>query len=166
MRCDIEGHRQAELYDVMAKRTLIITGSKELNRRLNALGGEKAKQFHRKAIREAARPVLQEAKATAPVKSGALRDSLTIRALKKSRTSSGVRVTQKSGFYKGKTFYGGFLEFGWMPGKRQRKSITRLSVSDRRKIPGRWFMRQAGETRRSEAIEIYERELDYLIRHG
>ena len=142
----------------MAKRILVITGDKKLTRMLNALGSQKARAVHRKAIRKAARPILAEAKATGPVKTGKLRASLTIKAAKRSRKSIGVMVTQKAGAYKGDTFYGSFQELGWRTGRAKQKSNR-----ERKKIPGKWTMRQAAIDKQDEAIEIYETEVNTLI---
>lgn len=146
----------------MAKRVLVITGNKSLTRMLNALGSPKARELHRKAVRKAARPILEHAKAESPVKSGAMRKSLTIKALRRSRRGIGVRVTQKEGLFKGDQFYGGFQEFGWLTGRRRKKE-HRKSNRERRKIPGKWFMRGAGTAKEQEAIDIYESELGTMI---
>lgn len=144
-------------------RTVIITGNKSLTKMLNALGSNKAREFHRKAVRKAARPILSEAKTNAPVKSGALRGSLTIRAMPKSRKGIGVKVTNKVGHdFQGKTFYGGFQEYGWKVGRRRSK---RGGTSDnRRKVAGKWFMRNAGNAQEQNAIDIYESEVGNLIK--
>ena len=147
----------------MAKQHIIITGSKSLTRMLNALGSTKARAVHRRAIRKAARPILSAAKSNAPVDSGALRNSLTIRAIKKSRRGVGVRVTNKVGHdFKGKQFYGGFQEFGWKLGKR--RSRTGGTPDNRRKIAGKWFMRNAGTEQEQNAIDIYESGVEKLIK--
>lgn len=150
----------------MAKRSLIITGNVRLTRMLNALASNKAREVHRKALRRAIKPVLEEARLRAPVRSGAFRKSLTVRATKRSRKSIGVHVTQRRGMFKGKEFYGGFQEFGWRLGTRKkqyrRKGKTRVEDT-RKKIPGKWFMRQAGKAKEKQVIEIYELEVEKLI---
>ena len=141
----------------MAKsRGIIVTGDKAVTRALNSLGSKKAREIHRKAMRKAARPVLEWARNIVPVVSGTYRQSLTIRALKKSRTKIGVVVTQREGQFKGKAFYGGFLEFGWRTGKRR-------SERTRRKIEGRWLMRKAGNAKEDEARGLYIAEVKKLI---
>lgn len=147
----------------MAKRLVIITGDRKLNRMLSSLTSAKARALHRKAVRKAAKPILEQAKATAPVKSGALRRSLTIRATRRSRKSIGVQVTQKDGMFKGDQFYGGFQELGWKLGKRTSQTRRKAGSDKRKKIPGKWFMRGAGTEKQDEAIEIYESELKTFI---
>ncbi len=149
----------------MAKSSVIITGNKSLNRMLQGLASNQARAFHRKALRNAAKVVLQEAKARTPVASGALRSSLTVKAIKRTRKGIGVRITQRSGNeFMGREFYGGFLEFGWRVGKRRGKKTQRDGNDSRRKVEGRWFMRSAGIAKEDEAIEVYETELGDLIR--
>lgn len=143
----------------MSKQVLVITGNKSLTRMLNALGSQKARAFHRKATRKAIQPILQQAKADAPSKTGALRSSLTIKATRRSRKGIGVRVTQKEGMFKGQQFYGGFQELGWKTGRRKQKSKR-----ERRKIPGKWFMRGAGTSKEQQAVDIYESELESVIK--
>lgn len=149
----------------MAKRVLVITGSKRLTRMLNALGSKQARAFHRKAIRTAAKVVLAEAKRRSPVRTGKLRSSLTVKALKRSRKGIGVQVTQKEGAFKGEAFYGSFVEFGYRRGKRRKEYRRKGGLQDtRKKIPGQWTMRAAGIAKEDEAIEIYEKEVERLIK--
>ncbi len=95
----------------MAKsRAIVLTGSEDLNRKLAELKSPTAKALIRKASREALKPVAVGARELAPRKSGALRRSITVRALSRSRTRVGARVTTsaKHNVFKGKTYYGGF----------------------------------------------------------
>lgn len=137
-----------------ARRQFVIRGDKQLTRMLNALG-KRARPVVSKALRKAAKLVLEEAKNIVPVQSGRFKHSLTVRALKRSRRGFGFRVTQKE-LKDGKVFYGSFLELGYRPGKRSRGNA-------RRKIPGRWLLRKAGEKRESEAIGLYVSEVRRLV---
>ena len=90
-----------------------IDGGKELQRKLDKLAPVAARKVMRKGLREAGRPVLAAAKAKVPVLSGALRDSLVLRAVKsKKRDRLGVQVMTKEGMFRGETFYGAFVELG------------------------------------------------------
>lgn len=67
----------------------------------------------RKGLRAGAKVMTAAVKAATPVRSGALRRAIKTRAMKRSRNKIGVRTTiGAEGFYKGKTFYGAFVEFG------------------------------------------------------
>lgn len=77
----------------MAKMISIeVLGDKALQRKLRALPIAMEKKIVRKALREAGRPILASAKALVPVRTGALKKSLRLRALKRSRGSFGVQV--------------------------------------------------------------------------
>lgn len=142
-----------------SRTTVIVTGDKEVTRQLASLGSRRAREFHRKSIRKAAKVVLEWARNIVPVQSGTYRRSLTVRALKKSRVFQGVRVTQREKAYTGKAFYGAFLEFGWKTGRRRAGE----QAKPRRKIPGRWLLRKAGTVKEDEARGIYIAELKKFI---
>ncbi len=73
----------------------------------------------RKATRKAAKQIILPAvKAAIPVDSGELEDALQVRALKSKKGRVGATVGFPDPLFKGDTFYGGFLEFGWKNTKR------------------------------------------------
>lgn len=106
---------------------MTVTGDKEIDAALLKIAGrhETAKhinKFMRKATREAVKEiVLPKVKAATPVDTGALEDSLTVRALKRSRTRLGSGIMPrnsgpsefKNPLFAGDQFYLGFLEFGF-----------------------------------------------------
>lgn len=126
--------------------SVVLTGSDELNRKLARLKSKDAKKAIRKASRAALRPVLEAVKAKAPKRSGKLRRSLKIRALPRSRSRVGARVTTggKARQFAGETFYGGFQEYGWKSGNR--------------KNPGKRFMKQSASAKKQRALSIYASE--------
>ncbi|MFQ5626654.1 MAG: HK97-gp10 family putative phage morphogenesis protein, partial [Methyloligellaceae bacterium] len=102
-----------------------ILGDKELQRMLNDKLPKDAKKAMRKGLRAGARPVLKQAKDTAPKRTGALRRGIKLRALKRSRKSIGVTVSlptrESLGIPAGaKYYYPAALEFGTkhIPAKR------------------------------------------------
>ncbi len=129
----------------------ILTGDKKLNRMLKRLAEKDGKAAARKAARPALRPTLASAKQNAPEETGALVGSLKIRALKRSRTRVGAQVQTADGAFKGKTFYGGFQEWGWKTGKRGAKR--------RRQVLGFRFMLKAAIETRHRALGIYRKIL-------
>lgn len=148
----------------MARSAYIVTGDKRLTRMLNSLGTKLAKKLHAKAAKVALKPVLREARVTSPVATGALRRSLTVRVLPRNRKGKlGAMVTTREGLFRGATYYGGFIELGWRAGKRTKLGAANPEQDTRRKIPGRWFMKQAGDATESEAVKLYESELLELI---
>lgn len=112
-----------------------VTGVEDIDRKLADLEGAIAKKIFRKAIREAARPMLQQVKANAPVGSGELKKSIKLRAIKRSRVSFGMRIGTDAGDYQGKQYYAPMVELGHKHGKR--------GLPNRKQIPGRHFIRKA-----------------------
>jgi HK97 gp10 family phage protein len=145
------------------------------------LTAPQAKSAIRKASREALKPVVAEAKANAPVRSGALRRSIRLRSITRSRSRIGARVTTsaKDNAFKGRTYYGGFLEYGWKAGKRVRnedmgvgkfKRRTEAQVKEaatregrRRQVPAREFMKRAAQSKKGQALQIYRDETQRWI---
>jgi len=93
---------------------VVITGVKELDLKLAGMPARLQKKLSRQATRKAAKDiVLPDAKRNVPHDTGDLERSLTVRAIKRSRSRVGHSVETKDGFFKGNQFYGGFIEFGW-----------------------------------------------------
>lgn len=96
---------------------VVVTGIPQLDAKFKEMGLSMAKKAMRRGTREVAKVSLQMAKATAPKRSGLLARSLKVVAKPRSRRQDqqfvvGARVQTKEGFFKGKTFYAGFLELG------------------------------------------------------
>lgn len=151
------------------KVTFILTGSDRLNAKLRALTTQQAKAAIRSEARPALQPTLREARALCPVREGKLRRSIKVRAIRRSRTRVGMRVTtsKSDNAFSGKTFYGGFINWGWKVGKRRRVSLrrSRTDTSDtRKKIAGTNFMNRAARRTRYTALRIYSRGIVAYIR--
>lgn len=117
--------------------TIKIRGGEELAAALEALGPAMEKKILRSAMREAAKPILDDAKRRAPVLTGQLRKSLKIRAIKRNNKGQvGVVISTAKGFFKGDEFYGAFHEFGT------------------KKMPARPFIRPAFEANKAQSIRI------------
>jgi len=71
---------------------ITLLGDKKLNKAFGALAVIDQRKVMRKSQRAAFKPVLKSAKANAPVRTGKLKKSLKLRALKRSRNRSGVFV--------------------------------------------------------------------------
>lgn len=106
------------------KITVTLTGSDRLNRKLLELTSTQAKAAIRSAARPALQPTLQAARALCPARNGKLRRSIKIRAIRRSRTRVGMRLTTSGSdsAFTGKTFYGGFIEWGWKTGTRSKEA--------------------------------------------
>jgi HK97 gp10 family phage protein len=120
------------------------------------------------AVRAGANTVLPTAKMLAPSKSGRLRKSVKTRAvkakasvLKKFVVQLDVRTQKNDSLFQGDTFYAGFIEYGWKPGKRL-SGGSRVRVRGGR-VPGRHFLERAYDMRGIEAVHAIERTaVDHL----
>lgn len=107
-----------------------VIGDKRLARKLKRLDGAVQRDIVRKALRKAARPVLQEAQALAPVKTGTLQSSLIIRAFRGRGRAVGVVVQTRNREFFGIApddpyFYPAVVEY-------RHKSYLRAAVDTRR----------------------------------
>lgn len=94
-----------------------IEGLPQVTAALNSFEPKHARKALAKATRESAKIVLVAALNLVPVLTGALRDSLKVRAFAKpkrkiSAKTVGASVQTSDGWFKGATFYGGFIELG------------------------------------------------------
>jgi HK97 gp10 family phage protein len=127
-----------------------VDGVEDVVRKLQSLTPKLQAQALRKATREGAKVIQREAKALAPVQTGALRDSIKVKAgkRKKGRISTLIQVGQ--GDFKGDTFYGAMVEYGT------------------RRMPARPFMTPAYESKgnaaKNVAVAEIERALERIVR--
>lgn len=91
---------------------LEVNGIEELKKLFEEHLPSEAKKAMRMAAKEGAKIVAADAKAKVPRDTGALRQSIRVRAIKRSRVKVGSRVVTGEGFFKGDTYYGGFVEYG------------------------------------------------------
>lgn len=130
-----------------AGRGLYITpvGAAQIKRAFKLLPKAVAKRVIRKAMRPALKGVAAKVKELVPVDTGLTRDSVKVRAAKRSKRGFGLNVQIGEGDYQGQTFYAAFVEYGTI------------------RMPGRHFMRAAFESEREEAARTAERLLGDLI---
>lgn len=69
-----------------------VLGDRALERKLSRLKAATQKKIVRKALRAAAKPIRDDAKANAPVDEGDLRKNIKVRAMRRSRVRLGVIV--------------------------------------------------------------------------
>lgn len=128
--------------------TVKISGLKEANKALYAYSRQLGDRVVIASLRQGANLVLRQARANAPVRTGALRRALVV---KKSRLYNGKRTTGVIGLYlslrKGKgrkdgrdAFYGTFQESGWNSGRRL--------------VPGKRFVQRAYRAQRDAAARL------------
>lgn len=119
--------------------TIDLRGEKGLLKALAELKTTGQKSAVKKAMRKAAKPIQKAAQQLAPKRTGQLRRSIKVRAMRRSRVRFGVRVVTSPGknLFTGKTFYGAFQEFGWKTGKR--------GSEKRRPVEGKHFLEEAAK---------------------
>ena len=124
--------------------TVTITGVPELDRKLRTISNKLGKKFVRQGARRALKPVAATAKRLAPDNTGALKRSIKVKALGRSRKRFGSRVTTGVGTLKnsGGVYYGGFQEWGW----------TTNSGSH---VLGQGFMHNAARMKQRSAVAIF-----------
>lgn len=155
----------------------IVLGDSILKEKLKGLTDSEAKNVIQRACRDAMKVVQKAAKAAAPKKTGALRRSIRVRAIKRSRVRIGARVTTSASdnMYTGKTFYGAFQEYGWTwkprkktasdfvgprrKGYRARPKAAEF-VGPRRTNRGREYLKGAIDSTRTKAYEIFNAQID------
>jgi HK97 gp10 family phage protein len=143
----------------MAKYRIDLSGDRVLAAKLHRLTDAEAKKAILGACRESIKVIQAEARTLAPSKTGAMRRSIKVRSIARSRKRVGVRVTTSASdnMYGGKTFYGAFQEFGWKTGSRK-------GTANRKQIPGKNFMKQAAGAKKGSALEIFKAKIDDYIR--
>ncbi|MEN1680339.1 MAG: hypothetical protein AAGJ46_12165 [Planctomycetota bacterium] len=96
---------------------LLMTGFEQVDRELAEIAAEDGAKSINKAIRremrDGAKKILPDVLALVPEESGFLASQLKVRALPRSRSFMGAAVTFPDPAYRGETFYGGFIEFGF-----------------------------------------------------
>jgi len=132
-----------------------VLGDKKLSKAMRKLPDKVERKVLRKAMRTAFKTTLARAKAKVPVRSGALRRSLKLRARRGGRRriafaifaggneQLGVPAKTKSGRPRG--YYPAAIEFGWNAGHRA--------------MPERPWMRAALKESEAQVIEKLKREL-------
>jgi HK97 gp10 family phage protein len=93
---------------------ITIDGLEQTMKALRGLDAKVAKPILRKQMRAGCYVFLKEAKANCPVRTGALRDSLVVRAGRRSRRFFSINVATGVGgkSFTGKFWYGAMQEFG------------------------------------------------------
>jgi HK97 gp10 family phage protein len=102
-----------------------IDGMEQLEAQFKKLERTVAAKIMRRALREGAKPIAAQVAENAKIShddipdTGALAESITVRAGKRRKGRVSFVVQTRAGDFKGHTFYGGFLEYGWKTGKRR-----------------------------------------------
>jgi HK97 gp10 family phage protein len=122
-----------------------IAGAQEIIKALEQLAPKVEKKILRQAIRKGLKPLLDEAKDQAPVDTGDLRKSLTIRVAKsQKRGTIALEVRPNERKYDGRFYYPAIVEYG-------RKKARPMEPNP--------FMAKAFEGKAEEAKDVALREI-------
>ena len=159
-----------------------ITGLRETNARLRLLPTIVANRVVTKALRKAATPMLRQARAMAPKKTGNLKKNIVLKSFTYRRYEwrKGVLIgIRQKAKVEGQTarelndaFYGKFHELGYFAGKR--KSHQRANAGKRRRaltsahsghtwVPARPFMGPAYQAKKMTFVRDFHSETERLI---
>lgn len=144
--------------------TVNVKGLRELERVLKKLPERMGRLVLLKSLRAGAKPIIDAAKAKAPVETGRLRDSIIARA---QRIESPLTASVAVGPAGRRVFYGHLVEFGTDPHKIKAKPFRVLRLRDGRFVKSvqhqgqtaRPFLRPAFDERGSEAMRKIKTEL-------
>lgn len=157
-----------------APRGLVVVDGSQLRELLATLPIQLRRKYARRGLREAANIVRDSAQGAAPRRTGKLAQAIRVRAAKRRRADAvGVNVVLGKEFFRGPTFYGAFLEFGYKTGPRSGTVKTRRGraawTGTRRQIPARRFLQRTAERvgpyALAEAVATIKTELE-AIRRG
>ena len=119
------------------------SGPEELLLKLKDLEAKVSGKYMRTALRAGAKVIRTQMVADAPVKSGATRAAVKLKAMRRSRTRVGMMISVGAGWFKGTEFYAGFVEFGHRIGKRLSKGKLAATGDTRGTVPGKQWMHGA-----------------------
>lgn len=131
---------------------ITILGDKKLQRKLKGLTPALQKKALRKALRAGAKIVAATARQMAPKRTGAVKRSIKVKAMKRSRGRLGVQVVTGEGWFIGPEFYAAFVELGHHIGRRG-------LGGQRTHVPGSGFLRKAARQQRGAALGAIRDEL-------
>jgi HK97 gp10 family phage protein len=154
--------------------TIVVSGEKELARRIRALPDDVRNKVLKRAAREAMKPALAVARRNSPKKTGLLRKSLKSKAQRnKLRGWVGQIIETREGWFGGETFYGAFQEFGWHVGKRRNSLRSRGEwggiggPQDNRKfVEGKHFVEKTFDTEKEAIASRFIARCRYYLANG
>ena len=143
----------------MAEFIYSIDGLKELQNALLDLEPKVARKYATKSLREAMKLILEEARSRCPVKSGATKKALRIRAGRNKKGYRSVTVVIGNKWFTGEEFYAAFVLFGHRQGSRKLGNA-------RKEIPANPWLEQAAIAKEGASVEKLTETLGQLIEDG
>lgn len=112
-----------------------IEGINEAIKNLKILGDKMQRKAVASSLRDGTKLLKSAVQADAPVKSGATKAAVKVRAGKRKKGKVSMMVSIGEGWFKGATFYAAFDALGHMQGSRKN--------GDRKHIPGNRYLQNA-----------------------
>lgn len=144
-----------------------IDGDKELFAQFKTLSKGFKKESLLQALRRAGEPIVKEAKARAPVRSGRLRESIALRELESTTKEAAVGVSWRVGkASRVPAFYGAVVEKGSKPRERKkwRKKPLKTGPVSTGTMPSQPFLEPAYDAKKAIAERRVKSELLKMIR--
>lgn len=155
------------------KTMLEATGLRELNASLDLLDDKVRRTVTRRGLRAGAKFMLPAIRAGAP-RGKTMRLSESFQVTGGGRTKNGivsVMIQVGKRFFKGNTFYAGFINFGWRVGRRskvvkaftdavrsakgrKRATLGQAPADSRKQIPGKHFVDHASAARAQGSVNV------------
>lgn len=132
-----------------------VLGAKELDKALGDLDVKVATKVLDKALRKAAKPLLDAARDMAPERTGALKRSIKVRKGKSRNGLRSVVIGVGDKWFLGDEFYAAFQEFGHKQGSRK--------LANREQVPGEHFIEHAYDEQKEAAANALIATLRALI---
>jgi HK97 gp10 family phage protein len=132
-----------------------LEGYSELRSKLDDLGRNAGGRIARRSLRAGAKVMQAQLRQDAPDVTGQTKAAIKVRAGKRSRTKISMMVTLGKGFFQGSTFYAGFVNWGWLTGRR--------GSAKRRKIEGTEWLEKSWARGKDTTVDKVREEVAAAI---
>lgn len=136
-----------------------VQGLQEATQALRELDRKAQKRIVRKALRAGGKVIQDKARTEAPTRTGALKRNVKIRGGRASKGSVALNIGIGARDFTGKTFYGGFVQYGHRIGKRALGSKRKL-------VPPNEFLTRAFDATKEQAVTVVVQALGELLEPG
>lgn len=150
-----------------------VDGMREATELLDGLHSDIQEAILKKSLKAAAQPVVAAAQWNAPIRTGGMMKSLRATPAKAIDPNTiRVAIEPGDGWFMGRRFYAGYMEWGYTAvgrhrirgGKRSRKRQLSEAAMMARYKPGRLFVTKAFDEKTEEASGIFYREIQEVAR--
>jgi len=145
-----------------------LKGAAETAERLRQLPKKLQKKMLRRGLKNAAKPILKSARTNVPVKSGALKKAIKVRAGKRTKGQLSVVIGPSEKWFVGDYFYAGMVEFGHNIGKRKGSHTENKGAIGKGNVIREWkegthYMKNAYEANKDKAKDTLATEVSICL---